>query len=70
MIKAREFQDELLGAAVWLHKASANESYLQYIDANGKALGADSGFVEFGWDNKHAGFNGLLSNVVLVILHF
>ena len=63
MLTAREFQDELLWAAVRLHKASANESYLQYIDANGKALGADSGFAEFGWDNRHAGINVLLSKV-------
>jgi len=55
------YQDELLWAASWLHKASASESYLQYIDGNGKTLGADDDFDEFGWDNKHAGINVLLS---------
>lgn len=55
------YQDELLWAAVWLHKASASESFLQYIDGNGKTLGADDDYDEFGWDNKHAGINVLLS---------
>lgn len=55
------YQDELLWAAAWLHKASANDSYLQYIGGNGKTLGADDDYDEFGWDNKHAGINVLLS---------
>eukprot|EP00253_Pinus_taeda_P035775 PITA_35775 len=54
-------QDELLWAAAWLHKASANNSFLQYIQANGKQLGANDGIGEFGWENKHAGINVLLS---------
>jgi len=52
-------------AAAWLHKASTNDSfYLQYIQANGKELGANDSFHEFGWYNKHAGINVLLSKVI------
>lgn len=56
-------QDELLWGAAWLRRASQNESYLNYIQDNGKTLGAEDSFNEFGWDNKHAGLNVLVSKV-------
>eukprot|EP00253_Pinus_taeda_P030468 PITA_30468 len=58
-----EFADTYRGAYsdTLRGSTSAGESYLQYIDGNGKTLGADDDFDEFGWDNKHAGINVLLS---------
>ncbi|KAL5985850.1 Endoglucanase 23 [Asimina triloba] len=55
--------DELLWGAAWLRRASQNDSYLSYIQNNGKTLGADDNINEFGWDNKHAGLNVLVSKV-------
>lgn len=54
----------MLWAAAWLHKASANNSYLQYIDSNGKTLGDNEELHEFGWNNKRAGIDVLLSKVI------
>ncbi|RWW12433.1 hypothetical protein GW17_00023896 [Ensete ventricosum] len=54
-------QDELLWGAAWLRRASQNDSFLSYIQNNGKTLGADDNINEFGWDNKHAGLNVLVS---------
>ncbi|XP_009383264.1 endoglucanase 23-like [Musa acuminata AAA Group] len=55
------YQDELLWGAAWLRRASQNDSFLDYIQNNGKTLGADDNINEFGWDNKHAGLNVLVS---------
>ncbi|XAR72769.1 Cellulase [Bertholletia excelsa] len=60
------YQDELLWGAAWLARASQDASYLNYIQNNGKTLGADDNINEFGWDNKHAGLNVLVSKEVLV----
>ncbi|GJZ94459.1 endoglucanase 24-like protein, partial [Tanacetum coccineum] len=57
--------DELLWGAAWLRRASKGENYLNYIQNNGKTLGADENINEFGWDNKHAGLNVLVSKEVL-----
>ncbi|KAF8405319.1 hypothetical protein HHK36_010223 [Tetracentron sinense] len=57
--------DELLWGAAWLRRASQNDSYLSYIQNNGKTLGADDNINEFGWDNKHAGLNVLVSKEYL-----
>lgn len=59
-------QDELLWGAAWLRRASQSDSYLSYIQNNGKTLGADDNINEFGWDNKHAGLNVLVSKVFIV----
>lgn len=56
-------QDELLWGAAWLRRASNDDSYLNYLQNNGKTLGADDNINEFGWDNKHAGLNVLVSKV-------
>lgn len=56
-------QDELLWGAAWLRRASQDDSFLNYIQNNGKILGADDNINEFGWDNKHAGLNVLVSKV-------
>ncbi|XP_047327872.1 endoglucanase 24-like [Impatiens glandulifera] len=59
------YQDELLWGAAWLRRATQQDSYLNYIKDNGKTFGADENINEFGWDNKHAGLNILVSKEVL-----
>jgi hypothetical protein len=58
------YQDELLWGAAWLHKASRQRVYRDYIKRNEVALGASDSINEFGWDNKHAGINILISKVL------
>ncbi|KAK8567530.1 hypothetical protein V6N12_006112 [Hibiscus sabdariffa] len=55
------YQDELLWAAAWLHKASRRRGYREYIVKNEVILRAGDTINEFGWDNKHAGINVLIS---------
>ncbi|KAH7836048.1 hypothetical protein Vadar_032291 [Vaccinium darrowii] len=57
--------DELLWGAAWLRRASQDDSYLNYLQNNRQTLGADDNINEFGWDNKHAGINVLVSKEVL-----
>jgi hypothetical protein len=59
------YKDELLWGAAWLHRASGSREYREYIKRNEVALGASDGVNEFGWDNKHAGINVLISKVRL-----
>ncbi|XP_022973570.1 endoglucanase 8 [Cucurbita maxima] len=60
------YQDELLWGAVWLHKASRMREYREYIFKNEVVLRAGDSINEFGWDNKHAGINVLISKEVLM----
>ncbi|KAI7756372.1 hypothetical protein M8C21_026138 [Ambrosia artemisiifolia] len=60
------YEDELLWAAAWLRKASGKRQYREYIIRNEFILKAGETFYEFGWDNKHAGINVLLSKEVLM----
>ncbi|KAF9592463.1 hypothetical protein IFM89_014953 [Coptis chinensis] len=60
------YQDELLWGAAWLHKASRRREYREYIVRNENVLGAWDTINEFGWDNKHAGINVLISKEVLM----
>ncbi|KAL9312434.1 hypothetical protein ACSQ67_017886 [Phaseolus vulgaris] len=55
------YQDELLWGAAWLRRATEDDNFLNYIQSNGKTLGAEENINEFGWDNKHAGLNVLVS---------
>ncbi|KHN39837.1 Endoglucanase 24 [Glycine soja] len=57
--------DELLWGAAWLRRATQDDNFLNYIQTNGKTLGADDNINEFGWDNKHAGLNVLVSKEVI-----
>ncbi|KAL8160369.1 hypothetical protein V2J09_001906 [Rumex salicifolius] len=59
------YQDELLWGAAWLRRATQDDTYLNYIQTNGQILGAAENTNEFGWDNKHAGLNVLVSKEVL-----
>ncbi|KAK9074551.1 hypothetical protein SSX86_007149 [Deinandra increscens subsp. villosa] len=60
------YEDELLWAAVWLQKASKRRQYREYIVRNKVILRAGDTINEFGWDNKHAGINVLISKEVLM----
>ncbi|KAL7000904.1 Esterase/lipase/thioesterase [Sarracenia purpurea var. burkii] len=60
------YQDELLWGAAWLHKASRRREYREYIINNEVVLRAGDTINEFGWDNKHAGINVLISKEVLM----
>ncbi|XP_043698704.1 endoglucanase 8-like [Telopea speciosissima] len=60
------YQDELLWGAAWLHKASRRREYREYIVRNEVVLHAGDTINEFGWDNKHAGINVLISKEVLM----
>ncbi|KAL2942026.1 Endoglucanase 8 [Bienertia sinuspersici] len=60
------YQDELLWAAAWLHKATRRREYREYIVKNEVILRAGDTINEFGWDNKHAGINILISKEVLM----
>ncbi|KMT06018.1 hypothetical protein BVRB_7g163480 [Beta vulgaris subsp. vulgaris] len=60
------YQDELLWGAAWLHRATRNPMYLNYIQRNGQVLGASEEDNTFGWDNKHVGARILLSKSFLV----
>jgi len=53
----------LLWGAAWLRRATQDDNFLNYIQSNGKTLGAEENINEFGWDNKHAGLNVLVSKV-------
>jgi hypothetical protein len=61
------YQDELLWGAAWLHKASRRREYRDYIRRNEVVLHAGDTINEFGWDNKHAGINVLISKVLYVV---
>ncbi|GMH15159.1 hypothetical protein Nepgr_017000 [Nepenthes gracilis] len=58
--------DELLWGAAWLHKATRRREYREYIVRNEVILRAADTINEFGWDNKHAGINVLISKEVLM----
>ncbi|CAI5986352.1 unnamed protein product [Closterium sp. NIES-65] len=61
------FNDELLWAAGWLYRATADQQYLGYIRANKDALkGAATTAKMFSWDDKFAGAQVLLSQLALV----
>nr|CAA67156.1 endo-1,4-beta-glucanase [Arabidopsis thaliana] len=59
-------RDELLWGAAWLHKASRKRAYREFIVKNEVILKAGDTINEFGWDNKHAGINVLISKEVLM----
>ncbi|KAI3466469.1 hypothetical protein Pfo_023132 [Paulownia fortunei] len=50
------YMDELLWAALWLHKATDNRSYLNYAIQNAESFGGSTwAITEFSWDVKYAG---------------
>ncbi|GMN31278.1 hypothetical protein TIFTF001_003182 [Ficus carica] len=55
------YQDELLWGASWIHRASQDASYLDYIKSNGHLMGAYDDNYSFSWDDKRPGTKVLLS---------
>lgn len=53
-------QDELLWAAAWLHRATNDKSYLDYLGQAGNTGGART---EFSWDDKFVGAQVLVAKV-------
>ncbi|KAL7143136.1 hypothetical protein ABFS83_08G170800 [Erythranthe nasuta] len=50
------YMDELLWAALWLYKSTANISYFNYAIHNGESFGGTTwAITEFSWDVKYAG---------------
>ncbi|KAL6562141.1 hypothetical protein OROGR_003148 [Orobanche gracilis] len=50
------YTDELLWAALWLHKATDNTSYFNYAIENAESFGGSTwAITEFSWDVKFAG---------------
>lgn len=60
------YKDELLWAALWLHRATDKEDYLKYaIDKAGCFGGIGWAMSEFSWDVKYAGLQLLASQLLL-----
>lgn len=58
------YKDELLWAALWLHRATDGEDYLKYAtDKAGCFGGIGWAMSEFSWDVKYAGLQLLASQV-------
>ncbi|OAY66965.1 Endoglucanase 5, partial [Ananas comosus] len=56
------YYDELLWAALWLHRATGDVKYLDYAVDNAEAFGGTTWAVsEFSWDIKYAGVQVLAS---------
>ncbi|KAH9292188.1 hypothetical protein KI387_042622, partial [Taxus chinensis] len=56
------YDDELLWAAAWLYRATADQKYLSYLIDNAKSLGGTEwSMTQFSWDNKYAGVQVLAS---------
>ncbi|KAL5975000.1 hypothetical protein ACLOJK_031676 [Asimina triloba] len=56
------YEDELLWAAAWLHRATNNQYYLNYLASAGNMGGTRS---EFSWDDKFVGAQTLVAKLVL-----
>ncbi|XP_031268044.1 endoglucanase 4-like [Pistacia vera] len=54
------YQDELLWGAAWLYRATLIPDYWNYVVKNAYNLG---NYNEFGWDNKNAGINVLVTRL-------
>ncbi|GFQ05108.1 endoglucanase 11 [Phtheirospermum japonicum] len=63
------YLDELLWAALWLHKATGNISYFDYAIENAVPFGGTTwAITEFSWDVKYAGLQILAAMVILLPL--
>ncbi|OAY74159.1 Endoglucanase 7, partial [Ananas comosus] len=60
------YYDELLWAALWLHRATGRAEYLDYAVANADGFGGTGWAVtEFSWDIKYAGVQVLASKLLM-----
>jgi hypothetical protein len=58
------YKDELLWAALWLHRATGSRRYLDYAVDNADDFGGTGwGVSEFSWDIKYPGLQILASKV-------
>jgi hypothetical protein len=58
------YHDELLWAALWLHRATGREEYLDYVVRNADEFGGTGwAITEFSWDVKYAGVQILAARV-------
>ncbi|KAH9292189.1 hypothetical protein KI387_042623, partial [Taxus chinensis] len=56
------YNDELLWAATWLHKATGDQTYLNYLTENADSMGGTGwSMTKFSWDVKYAGVQVLAS---------
>ena len=59
-------QDELLWETTWIHEATGDQYYLNYMIDNAGSLGGTTmAMNEFSWDDKYAGVQVLASKVRL-----
>ncbi|XP_062173735.1 endoglucanase 13-like [Alnus glutinosa] len=56
------FEDELLWAAAWLHRATGDQTYLDFLGGTGNTGGTRS---MFSWDDKFVGVQVLAAKLVL-----
>ncbi|RWV87383.1 hypothetical protein GW17_00050629 [Ensete ventricosum] len=60
------YQDELLWAALWLHRATGKGAYLEYVVENGHGFGGTGWeMAEFSWDVKYAGVQILATKLLM-----
>lgn len=60
------YADELLWAAAWLHEATGDQSYMNYLIDNAGSLGGTGWqMTEFSWDVKYAGVQVLASKFLM-----
>ncbi|XP_047066916.1 endoglucanase 16-like [Lolium rigidum] len=60
------FHDELLWAALWLHRATGRAAYLDYVVDNAHEFGGTGwAITEFSWDVKYAGVQLLATRLLL-----
>ncbi|KAI4341008.1 hypothetical protein MLD38_025787 [Melastoma candidum] len=60
------YEDELLWAALWLHKATDDEYYLEYAISNANLMGGVGWAMnEFSWDVKYAGVQIMASQLLM-----
>ncbi|XP_062228603.1 endoglucanase 16-like [Phragmites australis] len=60
------YHDELLWAALWLHRATGRAGYLDYVVNNADGFGGTGwAITEFSWDVKYAGVQILATRLLL-----
>ncbi|GJM86782.1 hypothetical protein PR202_ga02674 [Eleusine coracana subsp. coracana] len=60
------YHDELLWAALWLHRATGKAEYLDYVVENAHEFGGTGwAITEFSWDVKYAGVQILAARLLL-----
>ncbi|KAF6173020.1 hypothetical protein GIB67_006396 [Kingdonia uniflora] len=60
------YDDELLWAAAWMHQATNDQYYLNYLGKNGDSMGGTGwSMTEFGWDVKYAGAQVLVAKFLM-----